>query len=130
MGIFLQRFRTWTCLSRCDSALDSETVVNTTGRPRAELERLHEHSLVESSLNAWQALTKALEKEKEITEMVIDTGSLSEAWRALTKIAAETQEAAHDRAKKEFESRDSVVQWFGRQQTSCSFFHLSYSLLH
>ena len=37
-------------------------------------------------------------------EMVIDIGSLSEAWRALTKIAAEAQEAAYDRVKREFES--------------------------
>ena len=45
---FLKRFRMWACLSRCDSALDSDTVVNTTGTPRAELESLHEHSLVET----------------------------------------------------------------------------------
>ena len=37
-------------------------------------------------------------------KIVIDVGSLSEAWRALTKIAVETQEAAYDRAKKESES--------------------------
>ena len=43
---------------------------------------------------------KALQKETEIIEIVIDIGSLSEAWRALTKIAAETQEAAYDRVKK------------------------------
>ena len=41
LGTFLKRFRTWACLSHCNSALDSETVVNTTGTPRAELERLH-----------------------------------------------------------------------------------------
>ena len=80
LGIFLKRFRTWACLNRCDSALDSEAVVNTSGTPRAELERLLEYSLVENSLKAWQALTKALEKEKKIIEMEIDIGSLSEAW--------------------------------------------------
>ena len=35
--------------------------------------------------------------------MVMDIGPLSEAWRVLTEIAAETQEAAYDRAKNEFE---------------------------
>ena len=73
-----------------------------TGTPRAELEKLHEYSLVENSLKAWQAST--LEKEKEIMKMVVDIGSLSEAWRALPKTGAEIQEAAYDRAKREFES--------------------------
>ena len=65
--------------------------------------------MVEIPLKAWQALTKALEKEKKIMEFFIDFESLSEAWRALTKIAAETQEAAHDRAKREFESLEIGV---------------------
>ena len=41
--------------------------------------------------------------------MVIDTGSLSEAWRALTKTAAATQETAYERVKKEFESLEIGV---------------------
>ena len=54
-------------------------------------------------------------------EMVIDIGSLSEAWRALTKIAAETEETPYDRAKREFESleigiRESVAEHFARVQ--------------
>ena len=49
--------------------------------------------------------------------MVIDIGSLYEAWHALTKIAAETEEAAHDIAKREFESlqirvSESVAEYF------------------
>ena len=36
-------------------------------------------NLVDCSLKAWQALTKALEKEKGILDMVIDIGSLTEA---------------------------------------------------
>ena len=104
LGTFLKRFRTWACVSHCDSALDSEIIVMTAGTPIAELERLHDRSLVENSLKAWQALTKALEKEKEIMEMVRDIRSLSEAWRALTKIAADAEEAAYDGAKREFET--------------------------
>ena len=42
-------------------------------------------------------------------EIVIDSGSLSETWRALTKTAAEPQEAAYDRAKREFESLEIGV---------------------
>ena len=39
--------------------------------------------------------------------MVIGIGSLSGTWRALTKIATGTQEAAYNRAKREFESLES-----------------------
>ena len=64
-------------------------------------------------------LTKALEKEMEVLETVVDIGYLSEAWRALTKIATETQKAAYDRAKREFESlemgtNESVAEYFAR----------------
>ena len=69
---FMQRFRTWACVSRCDSALDSEIVVKTSGTPLAELERLHDRTLVDNSLQAWLALTKALEKEEDMLKMVID----------------------------------------------------------
>ena len=72
LGMFLKMCRTWACLSRCDSALDSEIAVNTSGTPRVEHERLHDYNLVENSLKVWQALTKALEKESEIMEMVIN----------------------------------------------------------
>ena len=64
LGTFLKRFRTWACVSRCDSALDTEIVVKMSGTPLAELERLHDRRLVENLLKAWQALTKALEKRK------------------------------------------------------------------
>ena len=49
---FLQRFRTWASISGCDSALDCEIIVRTSGTPRAELERVHDRRLVDNSLNA------------------------------------------------------------------------------
>ena len=36
---FMQRFRTWACISRCDLALDPEKIVKTPGTPLVELER-------------------------------------------------------------------------------------------
>ena len=101
---FMQRFRTWACVSRCDSALDSEILVKTSGTPLAELERLHDRTLVDNLLQAWQAPTKVLEKEEEMLEMVLDIGSPSEAWRALAKIADESEEVAYDHTKREFET--------------------------
>ena len=52
-------------------------------------------------------------------ERVIDIGPLSEAWRALMKIAADIEEAAYDREKREFESleigvSESVAEYFVR----------------
>ena len=79
LGTFLQCFRTWACVSHCDSALDSKIIMRTSGTPLAELERLHDRTLVDNSLKAWQALTKALEKEEEMLKMVLDIGSPSEA---------------------------------------------------
>ena len=55
--------------------------------------------------------------------MVIDIGSLSEAWRALTNIAADTEEAAYDRATREIKSlevgvSESVVEYSARVHSS------------
>ena len=52
-------------------------------------------------------------------EIVIDIGSFSAAWRSLNKIAAETQEAAYDRAKRQLESleigvSEPVAEYFAR----------------
>ena len=47
-------------------------------------------------------------------EMVIDVGSLSEAWRALTKTAAETQEAAYGRVRLARDRSESVAEYFAR----------------
>ena len=53
LEMFLKKFRTWACLNRCDSALDSETAVNTSRTPRADVEKLHDYNLVENSLKVW-----------------------------------------------------------------------------
>ena len=116
---FMQRLRTWACISRCDSALDSEIIVKTSGTPLAKLERLNDRTLVDNSLQAWQALTKALKKEEEMPKMVLDIGSPSEAWHALAKIADESEEVAYDRTKRDFETleigvNESVAVYFAR----------------
>ena len=48
LATFLQYFRTWACVSRCDSALNSEIIERTSRTLLA---------LVDKSLKAWQALT-------------------------------------------------------------------------
>ena len=116
---FMQRFRTWACITRYDSALDSEIIVKTSGTPLAELERLHDRTLVDNSLQERRALTNALEKEEEILKMVPDIRSTSEAWRALAKTADDSEEVAYDRTKREIETleigvSESVAEYFAR----------------
>ena len=99
--------------------LESDVSIKTSGTPRTELEKLYNRALVHKSLQLWQSLTKALEKEPEMMKMVLEIGSLSEAWRALSKIADETEDDAYDRAKREFETleigaNESVSEYFAR----------------
>ena len=96
--MFLERFYTWASVTGCDSALDSGVAIKTSGTPRAELERIYNRALVSNSLHIWQPLTKLLEKEPEIMKMLMEIDSPSEVWRALSKIAAETEDDANVRA--------------------------------
>ena len=119
LAMFLERFYTWASATGCDSALDSEVVIKTSGTPRAELERLYNRALVDKSLRVWQSLTKALEKEEKVMKLVVEIGSPSVAWRALKKMVGETEDDAHDRAKREFETlrmddSESVSEYFAR----------------
>ena len=73
----------------------------------------------DNSLYVWQSLTKALEKEQEVMKMVMEIGLPSVAWRALKKMADETEDDAHDRAKREFETlqmedSETVSEYFAR----------------
>ena len=50
-------------------------------------------------------------------KMVLEIGSLSEAWSALSKIAVETEDVAYDRTKREFETleigvNESLAEYF------------------
>ena len=56
------------------------------------------------SFVVWKVMTKAIEKDKVLLEMMMGIGSASEAWCALTKIVAETKDAAYGRAKNDCES--------------------------
>ena len=51
LAMFLQRFYTWASVAGCDSALDPEVSIKTSGTPRAELERLYNRDLVYKSVS-------------------------------------------------------------------------------
>ena len=103
LGMFLNKFWPWACSNRFDTALDSETEVDTSETPRAELERLHGNQLVSDLFLAWEMTTKAIETEGQILDMVMDIRHPSEVWRSLTQMAAQMQDTAYDRAKNELE---------------------------
>ena len=73
LAMFLQRFYTWASVAGFDSALESDVLITTSGTPRAELERLYNRALVQKSLQVWQSLTKALEKEPKIMKRTRST---------------------------------------------------------
>ena len=120
LAMFSELFYTWASVTGCDSALDSELAIKTSRTPRAELERLYNRALVNNSLQVWQSLTKALEKEPEVMKVVMEIVSPSEVWRALKKVSVETEDDAHDRAKQEFETlqmgdNETVSEYFARE---------------
>ena len=58
------------------------------------------------SLVVWSALTKAVENDKPIADIVIGTKAPSEAWRILTNMVEDEDcERTREQAKKHFEER-------------------------
>ena len=53
LAMFLQRFYTWASVAGCDSALESDVSIKSSGISRAELERLYNRALVQKSLQVW-----------------------------------------------------------------------------
>ena len=68
----------------------------------------------------WEALNKAVEKDDEILNMVMEIGSPFEVWSTLIKITAKTNnDEATYRVKKDFEaliigSNEKVGEYFAR----------------
>ena len=55
------------------------------------------------SIAVCTGLVKGIEKDKTLLDMVITTGSPSEAWEILLSLVGESSESAQDRVTKEFE---------------------------
>ena len=50
LAMFLESFYTWASVTGCDSALELDVSIKTSGTPRTELERLYNRALVHKSL--------------------------------------------------------------------------------
>ena len=69
---FLKHFYTWALSHKSEDALSySRPVIMTTEKSRAELEVEYGRQNVEQSLVIWSALTKAVEKDKAIADIVV-----------------------------------------------------------
>ena len=59
---------------------------------------------MEQSLVVWSALTKAVEKDKTIADIVVGAKAPSEAWKILNSMVEDdSSERAREQAKKDFE---------------------------
>lgn len=104
LPIFLELFQSWAVQQRCENALFSEEPVDMNATTRRELEEKHSRIMVEQSLFAWSGLTRSLERDQALLDLVVNAGSPSEAWKALEGLAGlETNEAAAERTKRDFE---------------------------
>ena len=104
MSIFIRRFRMWACHHRCGHTLDFfSDVVITEEITHSFQDVTFGRQLVAQWLAVWEVPNKAVEKDYVILRILMKVSSLSEAWRALVIMAAETHDAASNKAKKVLE---------------------------
>ena len=105
MPRFLKLFYTWTLSYTAEDALSySRPVIMTSKKSRSELEREYGRRDVEQSLVVWSALTKAVEKDKTIADIVVGAKAPSEAWKILNSMFEDdNSDRARELAKKRFE---------------------------
>ena len=98
---FLKQFHTWALSSRSQDALsNSRPVILTRGRSRRELEIEYGTQIVAQSLTVWNGLTKAVEKDKSVAEIVVRAKAPSDVWKILKSMVEDDKS---EQAKKNFE---------------------------
>ena len=102
---FLKHFYTWALSSQSEDALNHSCPVIMTGdKSRRKLEREYGRHIVTQSLTVRNGLTKAVEKDKSIADIVVRAKAPSEAWKILKRMVEdESSDRAKEQAKKNFE---------------------------
>ena len=102
---FLKLFYTCVLSHKSEDELSySRPVIMTTKKSRAELEVDCGRRNVEQSLVVLSALTKAVEKDEMIADIVQGAKAPSEAWKILNSmVESDSSERAREQAKKNFE---------------------------
>ena len=92
-------------------------------KSRSELEGEYGRRDVERSLVVWSALTKAVEKDKTIADIVVGAKASSEAWEILNSMVEDdNSDRAREMAKKQFEELsmnddDSMKEYIARAKS-------------
>ena len=88
---FLKQFHAWTLSSRSEDALsNSRPVILTGDKSRREMEIEYGRQIVAQSLTVWNGLTKAVEKDRSIADIVVRVkapsghGKYLKAWLRMT----------------------------------------------
>ena len=99
---FLKHFYTWALSSQSEDALNhSRPIIMTGDSSLRELEREYGRQIVAQSLAVWNGLTKAVEKDKTIADIVVRDKAPSEAWKILkSMVEDDSSERAKEQAKK------------------------------
>ena len=102
---FLKLFYSWALSHRSENALShSRPVIMTSNKSRSELEGEYGGRDVERSLVVWSALTKAVEKDKTIADIVVGAKAPSKAWKILNSMVEDdNSDRARKMAKIQFE---------------------------
>ena len=94
-----------------------------TKKSRSELEVEYGRRNVEQSLVVWSALTKAVENDRTIADIVVGAKAPSEAWKILNSMVEDdSSERAREQAKKNFEGlsmddRKSMKEYIARAKS-------------
>ena len=121
---FLNQFHTWALSSRSEDALShSRSVILTGDKSRRELEVEYGRQIVAQSLTVWNGLTKAVEKDRSIADLVVRAKAPSEAWKILkSMVEDDSSDRAKEQAKKNFEglsmdSAESMKEYIARAKS-------------
>ena len=121
---FLKHFYTWALSSQSEDALShSCPVIMTRDKSRRQLEREYDRHIVAQSLTVWNGLTKAVEKDESIADIVVRAKAPSEAWKILkSMVEDESSDRARELVKKQFEElsmddAESIKEYIARAKS-------------
>ena len=105
LSMLLKLLYTWALSHKAEDALSySRPEIMTSKKSRSELEIEYGRRDVEQSLVVWSALTKFVEKDTTIANIVVGAKAPSEAWKILNSMVEnDNSDKARELAKKQFE---------------------------
>ena len=100
-----------------EEALTHETpIILTTKKSRVELNQEYGRTIVDKSLCVWAALSKAVERDRSTSEMVMSAKAPSQAWILLiSMVEDENSIHARENAENDFESLSMIVNESARE---------------